>query len=105
MKEFLKQLPTPSLLMSRLKNFCTVHFWDFTPTDPAHFAQVPKDIKISGQYVDVLELDKMLQKMQHDPGFADLFQRPVHEIVRAAIVEVIRTNDVKGEADGLQEGL
>jgi len=91
--------------MSRLQNFCTINFYDFRPTKPAHFDQIPPDIKVSGQYVDVGELDKMLQKMQHDPAFADLFERPVNEIVRVAIVEIIRTNDVKGEGDAVQEGI
>ena len=104
-QEFLKQLREPHLLMSRLKNFCTVTFWDFKPTRPEQFEQVPADIKVSGQYVDVGELDKMLQKMQHDPAFADLFNRPVNEIVRFAVVELIRTNDVEGEADAVQEGI
>jgi hypothetical protein len=88
-QEILKELPQPNVLMSRRKNFCTIHFYDFKPTQMAQFDNLPPNVKISGQYVDVLELDKEVQRIQDT--HPDL--KP-NELVRQAIVNIIRSNDL-----------
>ena|SRR5215831_430316 len=88
-QEALNELPKPNVLMSRRKNFCTINFYDFKPTQMEDFDQLPPDVKISGQYVDVLELDKEVQRIQDTRP--DL--KP-NDLVRLAIVNIIRSNDL-----------